>query len=269
VEGPNVAVLYRRIAAELRTTIHSGELAAGGRLPPETQLMSQYGVSRNTVRQATALLVNEGLVSHVPGRAGGMVVRDRVTLTYHASRAELDVAEHRESDAWFSEVKAQGYEPSQRFELRIESLSDENAERLGVEPDTAAALRRCIRYVNGQPSSVQDTYYPMDLCQQVPELLSPRDIPRGTTWLLANRGFAQPAVEDELVAAMPSPEHVALLNLPAGTPVLYHVRTGFSETRPVRVSVTVFAGDRNRVMYTLGDPDLIARFRSHQEAEDG
>jgi GntR family transcriptional regulator len=264
-----VAVLYRRIATDLRTKIHSGELAAGDRLPPETQLIRQYGVSRNTVRQATALLVNEGLVSHVPGRAGGMVVRDRVTLTYHASRAELDIAEHRESDAWFSEVKAQGYEPSQEFELRIEALSDENSERLGVEPDTAAALRRCIRYVNGQPSSVQDTFYPMDLCHQVPELLSPRDIPGGTTRLLADRGFTQPAVEDEIVAAMPSPEHVVLLNLPAGTPVLHYVRTGFSRTRPVRVSVNVFAGDRNRVMYTLGDPAVIARFRSRQEQEDG
>jgi hypothetical protein len=35
----------------------------------------------------------------------------------------------------------------------------------------------------------------------------------------------RPAVEDELVAAMPSGEHVELLELPAGTPVLYYVRT--------------------------------------------
>jgi DNA-binding GntR family transcriptional regulator len=256
--------LYREIASDLRKEIASGALSPGDRLPTEQQLMEQYDVSRNTVRLATALLVNEGLVAHVPGRAGGMLVRDRITLTFHASRAEMPGGLHGESDAWFTEVQAQGYEPSQEFELRITPLPAELAERLGVEADSAAALRRCIRQINGQPSSVQDTYYPMDLCERVPELLSPKDIHLGTTRLLAERGYPQPAVEDDLVAAMPTPEYVRLLKLPAGTPVLYYVRTGFSPERPVRVSVTVFAGDRNRIVYTLGDAEVISKFRSRE-----
>jgi GntR family transcriptional regulator len=256
-----VPPLYRQIAADLRARLTSGELGPGDKLPTEPQLMERYGVSRNTVRLATALLINEGLVERVAGRSGGMVVRDRITLTYHATIAEMPGEARGESDAWFGEVREQGYEPSQQFELRITSLTAELAERLGVEADSTAVLRRCVRFVNGQPSSVQDTYYPMDLCEQVPELLSPKNIPQGTTRLLAERGFPQPAVEDDLVAAMPGPEYAELLNLPAGTPVLYYVRTGFSVERPVRVSVTVFAGDRNRVVYALGDRDVSARFR--------
>ena len=256
--------LYRQIAADLRARLTSGVVGPGDKLPTEPQLMERYGVSRNTVRLATALLINEGLVERVAGRSGGMVVRDRITLSYHATRAEMPNQLYGES-AWISEVEQQGYDASQRFELQVTSLTAELAARLGVQADSAAALRRCVRFVNGQPSSIQDTYYPMDLCEQVPELLSPRDISGGTTRLLAQRGFPQPAFEDDLAASMPGPDHVQLLDLPAGTPVLHYVRTGFSPERPIRVSVTVFAGDRNRVIYTLGDGDVIARFRSQHE----
>lgn len=256
--------LYRTIAAELRQLIISGTLRPGDRLPTEPQLMEQNGVSRNTVRLATALLVNEGLIEHVAGRTGGMVVRQRIMLTYHASRAEMPGGLWSESDAWFGEVRDQGYEPSQDFEVKVIALPAEIAERLGVEADSSAALRTCIRKVNGLPSSIQATYYPMDLCEEIPELLSPRDIPQGTTRLLADRGYPQPAAVDEMTAVMPSPEQATLLNLPAGTPVLAYIRTGYAAARPVRVSVTTFAGDRNRVVHTIGDPEVIARFEDAQ-----
>lgn len=259
--------LYRKIADDLRRQIIGGSLSPGDKLPTETQLQEQHGVSRNTVRLATALLLNEGLVESVPGRTGGMVVRERITLTYHASRAEMPNGLWSESDAWFGEVRAQGYEPDQDFELRIEALPAEIAERLGVPADSPAAVRRCIRRVNGQPSSVQNSYYPMDLCKEVPELLSPRDIPHGTTRLLADRGYQQLGAEDELVAAMPTPDEVTLLGLKPGSPVLHYIRTGFTAERPVRVSITVFAGDRNRILYTLGNAEVIARFRDQEQPE--
>ncbi|MEU8333439.1 GntR family transcriptional regulator [Micromonospora sp. NPDC048839] len=256
--------LYKKIANELREKIRNGELRAGDRLPTEPQFQEQYGVSRNTVRLATAQLVNEGLVESVPGRSGGMVVRERVTLTFHASRAEFPGG-YAETDAWRSEVAAQGHSASQEFELHIEALSAELAQRLGVEADSPAAVRRCVRFVNGQPSSVQDTYYPMDLCNEVPELLSPKDIAQGTTRLLAERGYEQVAYEDEIMARMPTPAEAKMLDLAAGTPVLLYVRTGFSVDRAVRVSVTPFAGDRNRIVNTLGDADVIAKFRDREE----
>src|SRR4029453_12668569 len=78
--------LYRRIAAELRHAISCGELPPGGQLPTEQELGDRYQVSRNTVRLALGLLTNEGIITSTPGR--GTFVRDRIMLTYHASRAE-------------------------------------------------------------------------------------------------------------------------------------------------------------------------------------
>ncbi|WP_405099550.1 GntR family transcriptional regulator [Micromonospora sp. NBC_01412] len=258
---------YRQIATELRGQIVSGALREGDRLPTEPQLQEQYGASRNTVRDATALLVNEGLVHRVPGRGGGMIVRRKVTLTFHAHRAEMPAQPTAETDAWRSEVVAQGYEASQEFSLTIQSLSPDLAERLHVEPDSVAVLRRCVRYVNDQPSSLQDSYYPMDLAEEVRELLSPKDIPQGTTRLLAERGHEQTAFYDEYVSRMPTPEETRLLGLQPGTTILLHIRTGYTAQRPVRVSFNVFAGDRNQIVTTHGDVRIIGRFRPEEAPE--
>ncbi|MEU1813479.1 GntR family transcriptional regulator [Micromonospora aurantiaca (nom. illeg.)] len=257
---------YRKVAAELRELITSGALRVGDRLPTEPNLQERFGVSRNTVRDATALLVNEGLVESVPGRGGGMVVRKKVTLTFHAHRAEMP-GPTAETDAWRSEVEQQGYLASQDFKLTIEALAPDLADRLHVVPDSSAVLRQCVRYVNGEPSSVQNTYYPMDLANEVQELLSPRDIPQGTTRLLAERGYLQLSYYDEYVSRMPTPEEASLLRLQPGTPVLLHIRTGYSINRPVRVSINVFSGDRNRVVSTHGDPAIIAKFLPEEAAE--
>ncbi|MFF0176060.1 GntR family transcriptional regulator [Micromonospora profundi] len=258
---------YQRIADDLRHQIVGGMLRVGDRLPTEPQLQEQYDASRNTVRDATAVLVNEGLVERVPGRSGGMVVREKVTLTFHAHRAEMPAGPTSETDAWRSEVEQQGYEASQEFQLTIEVLPRDMAERLHVEPESAAVLRRCVRFINGQPSSVQDTYYPMDLANEVRELLSPKDIPQGTTRLLAERGFVQTGYFDEYISRMPNPDEAALLGLQRGTPVLLHIRTGYTENRPVRVSINAFAGDRNRIVSTHGDAAVIAKFRPEEEPQ--
>ena len=54
--------LYRQIQADLRERITSGQLSPGSRLETEQELMARYEVSRATVRQALAGLVNDGLV---------------------------------------------------------------------------------------------------------------------------------------------------------------------------------------------------------------
>ncbi|GAB2664450.1 UTRA domain-containing protein [Kribbella swartbergensis] len=52
---------------------------------------------------------------------------------------------------------------------------------------------------------------------------------------------------------MPQPDEARKLGLGQGTPVLVYVRTTYSDKRPLRLTLTIFAGDRNRVVYELGD----------------
>lgn len=253
--------LYQHIADQLRDTIRSGRLAPGSQLPTEQELGERYDVSRNTVRLALAQLANEGMISTSPRR--GTFVRDRVTLTYHATRWErADQPLTAESDAYVTEVREQGREPRQVFTLRIVPAPVEIAERLRTQEAEPTVVRSLVRYVDGEPWSLQDSYYPMDLAEGS-ELMSPTDIPRGTTSVLAERGHPQVGYVDELTTRMPTPEEVTALQLGTGTPVLVYVRTGYTIKRPVRVTRTVFAGDRNRIIYDVGDVSAV-----HQDATD-
>ncbi|GAA5073586.1 DNA-binding GntR family transcriptional regulator [Thermocatellispora tengchongensis] len=59
---------YRQIADDLRAQIEVGEIAPGAAVPSEAELRERYAASRNTVRQALAVLQGEGLIVAEHGR---------------------------------------------------------------------------------------------------------------------------------------------------------------------------------------------------------
>jgi GntR family transcriptional regulator len=233
-------------------------LQPGAKLPPETRLVERFGVSRDTIRDATKVLIQEGLVERSgTGRGSGMVVRDRLMLVFHASYAEEPGAPRSEADSWATDVRAQGLDPSQDFTCINVVLPDDVAMRLGEPEGAAGVLRRCVRYVNGHPSSIQDTYDPIWLADEVPELRQPVDIVQGTTALLAERGHIQVGYLDHTSARMPSPDETSLLRVGPGTPVLLKIRTGATRHRVVRVTIEIMVGDTNTVEYEIGDISAI------------
>jgi GntR family transcriptional regulator len=76
-----------------------------------------------------------------------------------------------------------------------------------------------IRYVDGEPWSIQDSSYPMDIAQAA-GLLVPHDLPGGTVRAMAEQGHVEVGYRDELTTRMPTPEEARTLDLGAGVPVL-------------------------------------------------
>src|SRR5829696_8283228 len=66
---------YEQIVAYIRGTISSGQLRAGDRLPPETDLARSLGVSRPTVREALKVLEALNVVESSTGPTGGTFVK--------------------------------------------------------------------------------------------------------------------------------------------------------------------------------------------------
>ena len=64
--------MRERIAAQLRRRIVRGAVKPGEKLPPETRLMEQFGVSRPTIREAFRILETERLIAVRPGRPGAL-----------------------------------------------------------------------------------------------------------------------------------------------------------------------------------------------------
>jgi GntR family transcriptional regulator len=60
--------IYMQVADIITSRIQSGELARGAKLPAERDIAVQFGVAYDTVRRATAVLRERGLIVTVVGR---------------------------------------------------------------------------------------------------------------------------------------------------------------------------------------------------------
>jgi GntR family transcriptional regulator len=60
--------VYIQVADHIAGLIASGALAPGAKLPAERDIAAQYGVSYETVRRATAVLRERGLIVTMIGR---------------------------------------------------------------------------------------------------------------------------------------------------------------------------------------------------------
>ena len=67
---------FEEIANQIRLELSSRRLRPGDRLPAERDLAQQFGVSRNTLREALRSLENSGLLRLQKGATGGAFVRE-------------------------------------------------------------------------------------------------------------------------------------------------------------------------------------------------
>ncbi len=58
---------YRQIADALRAEIADGTIPVGRRIPTIIEMEDRFGVARDTLRKATQVLKDEGLVETVQG----------------------------------------------------------------------------------------------------------------------------------------------------------------------------------------------------------
>ena len=147
--------LYQQLAELLSREIASGAVEPGGRLPSEPELARQHRIGRPTVRQATELLVQRGLIERRRGsgtfvrsaprrvdlfslggtlssfREGGLVLSTKLLGKVTERRVPTDVENP------FSEQRALTL-------TRVGSVNDKPVllERLYFEPQIFAGLER-------------------------------------------------------------------------------------------------------------------------------
>lgn len=237
---------------DLREKIEDGRLPPGGHLPGELELASSHGVSRQTVRTALARLTQEGLITEGRGRLG-RTVRDNLKLRWDLGVYERGARRDNPAtgmDDWAAGVAAQGCTPHQVVTVTIEAAPQDISEWLQVPQGELVVRRSRIRYVNDRPYQLSTSWFPESIARDTP-LMDHRDVamPGG---ILKAIGHPQTRIRDELHVRMPTPGEREQLDLPLGTPVAQHVRTGFDATdRPVRVMVTIAPGDRHVLVYEL------------------
>src|SRR5207302_10359861 len=89
---------HEQVADQLPDLIVSGELERGERLPNETVLAREFGVSRATVREALRLLTAQSLIRTAKGAGGGTYVTlptvDHVSQFLNSALNLLTAADH-------------------------------------------------------------------------------------------------------------------------------------------------------------------------------
>ncbi|MET8146356.1 GntR family transcriptional regulator [Sphaerisporangium sp. NPDC005288] len=244
--------LWEGLYLELRRQIESGDLAPGAPVPRELQLADQHSLSRTTVRQALAKLQADGLITRGQGRLG-RTVREQRPLEWNLVRFER--GERRDDaatgmDDWAAAVAEQGRTPRQEVRVTIEAPPADVCMALELADGEMAVRRARIRYVDNVPYQLSTSWFPENLARDT-VLMQQADVavPGG---ILRHIGSPQVAIRDRIIIRMPSPAEADQLDIPNGTPVGEHQRTGYGEDgQPVRYMVTVFAGDKHFLVYEL------------------
>jgi GntR family transcriptional regulator len=212
---------YQEIATDLRRRITGGEFGAGRILPSEAELGTSYEASRVTVRRALDLLRAEGLVDSRQG-FGWFVAADRVSQVLDG----------------LATIEAQLDDSGRTSERQIVEFrfTDAPAHVAAVLGSRVLEVRR-VNLADGHPFARVTVWCREDLGAE----LSHSDVERASFGDLLSVDLA--GATQRIGAATVSDADAALLDVPAGSPVLVVSRTTTStEGEPVLVSEHVSPG---------------------------
>lgn len=232
---------WQEIADALRDRIEAGTYPAGSKIPAIPELMREFDVARDTVRDAVHRLANEGLVT--PLRGVGTVVRDLtpVALGYSAD------APARTWDVQTGEAKTS----DRVVEAGWENADQDILVRLKLPKGSQVVHRVRHMHRGGQIAQVVDQWIPDHVASAIQNAtgddLSDKDHEQSTDLYSQMKAAGHPPAWDEetIRSRMPDPDEVALLELPVGVPVqiTYRVTTN-AQDEPLEASTFVAASDR-------------------------
>src|SRR5450631_4719201 len=78
---------YRDIATELQKQIRLGSYPVGKLLPTETELMARYSASRQTVREALRIIIEQGLIVRRAGLGSVVIATEPPVLFTHSVKS--------------------------------------------------------------------------------------------------------------------------------------------------------------------------------------
>jgi GntR family transcriptional regulator len=219
---------YREIELALRARI--GTMRPGDRLPSDTDLCREFGVSRMTARNAMQRLAEDGLVQRIPG-LGSFVV---------------EPPSHRYADrlmAFSQEMAVQGRRPSSRLlERGLRPASDAEARALGLRPADPVVLVRRLRLADDVPIALESAV----LVRRASSAALAADLETGSLHeALARAGLPLRSGRATITAESATADDAALLGVRPGDPLLVERRViDDAHGRPVEATESRYPADR-------------------------
>jgi len=221
---------YIRLEHSLRESITSGRLKPGDPVPPESQLCQQFSISRNTVRQALARLVFEGLIRRERGR-GSLVAEPRFQHTSIFPSFE-------------EEMQAKGSKTAHRLlEKRLEPAEGKVAQSLGLQPGTPVFVLERQRIVDEQVVGYEIRYLPERIgCALTEDEILHQPLVPAVRRIL---GRMHTRLDLRVTASVVRKREAKILETNVGAPVLVRENTWYLEPEgPIQYGKSIFRGDR-------------------------
>ena len=206
---------YQQIAAELRLAVDRGEYPVGSALPSEGELVTRYGVARGTVRQAIALLEQEGVVA----------TRQGARRTVVGSVPTQSFADMQSFSMW---AVSQGHVPTARILRKaIRRVTIADGERLNAPVGAEVLDLQRVRLLDGAPVMVERTLYAGLVADHVLAM----NLTQGSiTERLTELGFVYAHADHRIDAVPAGVAESDLLGVRRGSPLLRQRRVTTSPT---------------------------------------
>jgi GntR family transcriptional regulator len=248
---------YRQVANDLRRKIESGLLPPGAQLPPEPELMEQYDVSRNTIRDALRLLATRRLVDIQAGRGTFVIERFKPFVSTLSEDPETGLG-GGEGHAYVREVSELGRQPgTSEPRVEIQRATGRVARELRLAEGDQVVGRQQRRFIDDTPWSIQTSFFPMELVTRgATDLLMATYIQIGTVRYLEQAlNVKQAGYQDRIRVRTPTDDEVRFFGLPdTEGSVIETYRTAYDvDGCPFRLTVSVFPADRNNFIINVGD----------------
>ncbi|WP_261641623.1 histidine utilization repressor [Erwinia mallotivora] len=232
------APIYQRVKQAIISQIAEGVWQPNQRVPSESELVAELGVSRMTINRALRELTSEGYLIRMQG-VGTFVAESKgytAMLEVHNIAEEIAQRGHRHR----CEIAALG-------EIRCDA---EQAALLGLSPGSAAFHSLIVHYENDLPVQLEDRLVNP---QAAPDYLR-QDYLQQTPYIYLMRVAPLTAGEHIVEAVLPDAQQCSLLALDATEPCLLIHRQTWSEAKVVTAARLLYPGSRYK---------LLGRFKGH------
>lgn len=223
--------IYFQLSELVQNQIEDGELLPGDRLPSERDLMTQFGISRNSVRLAIEYLIKAGLAYRVPAK-GTFVASGKMRYGLFGLIS-------------FSEdMQRRGLQPGSRIlDFSVITPSPRIGQVLQLTPEQQVFKIDRLRLANGDPMALNTSYISQHLCPH----LSQADLETTSLYKVLEEKYSLQLWRSERVVepVIARDYEVEMLQVQPGSSLLLVEGTTYLvEDRPIEYVKIIYRSDR-------------------------
>ena len=230
--------LYYQLYKIILRDIKNGDIKEGESIPTEIELMSQFDISRATVRQAIMELVNEGYLNRMKGK-GTYVCKQKVPQSLMECVEPFKNQMQRINMQVKTDVLYSGWEPA----------DEELSEIFGVEINSPLIHIERLRYGDNEPLN-----YATTILNSKCSFILGKDLSKESLYetLDKREDLAVVRAERQFEAIGAGKCVAELLKIKIGSPIQHAITVGYSKQGEViEYTDGYYIGNKNRFSVTI------------------